>query len=128
MYCTQCGTKLPDTAQFCSGCGAAVAAVPDDSKSDQLADASTTESDLPEEFESRKAKHDRKAPPRVSPVTVILAVIGLLLILVLLHPWHTGQERPKDFQGNRNQSNNLIPHTIQDYPSAGFPILSDRPD
>jgi len=110
MYCTQCGTELPDVAQFCSNCGAGTVNQAEQDYRNTTPDTkqvSTTQKRM--EIRDAKQKQDRKAPPKIAPLYIFLAIIGIALILVLLHPWHTGQERPEDFQGSAPTSQTVDP-------------------
>ncbi len=112
MYCTECGFELPDDGQFCPECGTELfrgrAA---QKKSEQPAKISeprlkkkTGMEDIPEE----KKRIDSRKPPKVSLLTLFFAILGLVFILILLNPWHADQERPEDFQGTRNNSEQIV--------------------
>lgn len=117
MYCTQCGKALPENAQFCAQCGTPV---PDaQSRASVIQNAAQNEGTAQEKhtrarqaFGDPRAQQDRKAPPKVSLLTIFLAILGLVLILVLLDPWHTGKERPADFKGSMGQSEQVKPSTV----------------
>lgn len=101
MYCTKCGTQLSEDAQFCNECGNPTVRNKSD-KSKKEADQS--EKSIPKEI----GKIDKKAPPKVSPVTLLFAVVGIILIIILLHPWHANQDRPTDFEGSKQQMETII--------------------
>lgn len=113
MYCKECGQAIPEKARFCPKCGQAIAPGPEEiSRKQQTASIPTSEEvdsisrllEIPEE----KGRFDRTAPPVISPLTIFFAIIGLVLILILLNPWHAGQEKPADFQGTRGASPTLL--------------------
>lgn len=99
MYCVQCGTQLPNQAKYCSSCGAHTR--------QPGQKATSRKREIPRE----KEKLNRKAPPKVAPLYIILAIIGIGLILVLLNPWHAGQERPTDFLNSGEQAQSVAPET-----------------
>ena len=102
MYCTICGTKLTEDAKFCNECGTPSVR----NKSEKVkGEADQNDKSIPEEI----GKIDKKAPPKVSPVTLLFAVVGIILIIILLHPWHANQDRPTDFEGARQQMETIIP-------------------
>jgi len=116
MYCIQCGEKLPEGGQYCPKCGSVVPeSTPGESKPTgktiQPAVKKKTEDSVDakplENISEAAEQYDRQAPPKVSWLTIFLAIVGLILVLVLLDPWHTGQEKPKDFQGTFNKSETL---------------------
>lgn len=106
MYCTECGSLLPEEAQFCPDCGTESYQIEAYQEQPELSDQSsvahkqerTTIDDIPKE----KERIDNRKPPKISLLTLFFALLGLLFILVLLNPWHAGQEKPEDFQGTRN--------------------------
>lgn len=113
MYCKECGYTLPEQSRYCPQCG--TVAVPISGKGSlkkeeprttplQNTDQVSHSLELPEE----KGRFDRTAPPAVSPLTIFFAIIGLVLILILLNPWHAGQEKPADFQGTRGASPTVL--------------------
>ena len=125
MFCTECGTALPEPARFCPDCGTE-AFYPE--RADQKNSASADNRDLRtsdlEELPEQKGRIDKKAPPRVSPLTILFALIGLVLILILLNPWHAERDKPRDFEGSLNGAQQiefiLESGAIPDYSPAGF--------
>ncbi|MCF7803840.1 MAG: zinc ribbon domain-containing protein [Candidatus Marinimicrobia bacterium] len=110
MYCTQCGTELPDQAQFCAKCGAEkVNRWQTKSQHSENSGNNPQDSTEGEFVTEEKDRYNRKAPPKISPLYLFLALVGIGLILVLLNPWHAEQERPEDFEGTRNSSQQITP-------------------
>jgi len=114
VNCQSCGQALPEQARFCQECGAA--AVPEEpaKSTEGTASAGKTPAKDPDEITrflelpEEKGRFDRTAPPVVSPLTIFFAIIGLVLILILLNPWHAGQDKPADFQGSRGASPTVV--------------------
>lgn len=106
MYCTECGRQLAEEASYCPECGTAR---PDREASDAEKEQNQSEDEGPElnEIPEKMGRIDKKSPPHVSVVTILFAIIGLILILVLLNPWHSGQDKPEDFQGTRNNTESI---------------------
>lgn len=101
MYCTKCGTKLSEDAKFCNECGTSTVR----NKSEKVKSKTDQEDkSIPDEI----GKIDKKAPPKVSSVTLLFALVGIVLIIILLHPWHANQDRPTDFEGSRQQMETII--------------------
>ncbi len=119
MYCTECGHQLPDQARYCADCGTPVAGAPAKMTAKQPPEPASGVRPDQEEIPDKKERMDPKSPPRISGVTILFALIGLILILVLLNPWHVGQDRPKDFEGTRGNSQSLL---FQGDDSGRFPI------
>ncbi|MBD3276473.1 MAG: zinc-ribbon domain-containing protein [Candidatus Marinimicrobia bacterium] len=111
MYCTHCGTELPEQAKFCNECGTQTVQVRSEKPEKAKTKADQDEKNIPEEI----GKIDKKAPPKIAPVTLLFAVVGIILIIILLHPWHANQDRPTDFEGSRQQMETII--------SDEFPLL-----
>lgn len=110
MYCTQCGNELPNVAQFCSNCGTeTVKNTGQESGKTKSSGKKKETQQKRKEIRDVKEKQDRKAPPKIAPLYIFLAIIGIALILVLLHPWHTGQERPQDFKGSSSSLQTIDP-------------------
>ncbi len=70
MFCTQCGTNLPNDSQFCRSCGKTQGAV--------SAGGGTAAAPAPAPIPAPLAA----APARKSKVTVLLAILGVLLFLI----------------------------------------------
>ena len=73
MFCTQCGTNLPDDSQFCRGCGKTLGAVSTGSGTAAApapAPVPTTVAPVP------------ASSPRKSKVPALLTILGVLLFLI----------------------------------------------
>ncbi len=101
MFCTECGTELPEQARFCPECGTE-AFYPDQRNHSEHTSSEKRNRKTPDlqDLPEQKGRIDKKAPPKVSLLTILFALIGLVLIIILLHPWHAKQEKPKDFKGS----------------------------
>lgn len=113
MYCQSCGQALPEQARFCKECGAEVPENPAGTAESAAAGNKTPANKKDEiarflELPGEKGRFDRTAPPVVSPLTIFFAILGLVLILILLNPWHAGEEKPADFQGSRGASPTIV--------------------
>ncbi len=95
MFCTHCGVQISEEAKFCNECGTPT--FKNEQQPTDKLETAGTEEPVPEEI----GKIDRKAPPKISPVTLLFALIGIVLIIILLHPWHANQDRPDDFEGTQ---------------------------
>jgi uncharacterized membrane protein YvbJ len=111
MYCTHCGNELSDNAKFCNQCGTPTVRNKSEKSEEVKSKPDREEKDIPEEI----GRIDKKAPPKISPVTLLFAVVGIILIIILLHPWHANQDRPTDFEGSSRQMDINIP--------VDFPLL-----
>jgi len=101
VYCIECGHELPQQAQYCPGCGAETVLDYGNEKTDSGGnDVDEQTASTLDEIPEKRGRIDKKSPPKVSPLTIVFAILGLLFILVLLNPWHAGQERPEDFEGS----------------------------
>lgn len=113
MYCIQCGQHLPETAKFCSKCGAAtvqnIQSGSETSSESVVANQSSAKRRTEDEVGTPKGKYDKKAPPRISPLSIFLAVVGLILIIVLLNPWHEAKVPPSDFHPTTGNPNAVAP-------------------
>ncbi len=106
MYCIQCGAKLPDMATYCPNCGFKVNDLNAKGVANQK-NQETKHSKSPQNIPAKKGRVNSKAPPKISLVTLFFALVGLILILVLLNPWHSGQEKPSDFEGTLKRNQNI---------------------
>ncbi len=70
MFCTKCGTKLPDDSKFCTKCGAKLAAEED------MTGAAPQQSDVPQKKKSKKLPVILGVTASLVLILVILAVIG----------------------------------------------------
>lgn len=105
MFCTQCGEKLPESAKFCSGCGAQTIRNRSMENTISREHQRINKNEIPDEM----GKIDKKTPPKIAPLTLFFAFVVIMLILILLHPWHANQDRPKDFRGSEsNQTMQVI--------------------
>jgi|GEM_PF-1223727 len=107
MYCTQCGTHLPETAKFCSRCGSPT--IQNTDQSSQSGKSSKAPARELADIGEKKEKFDKKAPPRIPLLSIFLAVIGLILIIVLLNPWHKAEAPPADFNPTGGDQNAVQP-------------------
>lgn len=77
MFCTNCGSKLPDGARFCTSCGAPVAPMPQPSASQRLQPAA------PQQQQSQQPQQPKKSNKKLYGIIggAAVVVIGLCLLL-----------------------------------------------
>ena len=94
MFCTKCGTQLPDDARFCSGCGAPIAqnaATPTTEPAPQAEYVSEPQPAVNESFASEKPQVDtvddaqqQPAPKKKKKKGLIIGIISAALVVLLL--------------------------------------------
>ncbi len=85
MYCTNCGSKVEDTAKFCSNCGAATRNVSGTGYSSQQAGISPQAEMVQNNNVNQQPKPtytppSNLKPPSKAPAAIVAIICGLLMI------------------------------------------------
>lgn len=93
MYCSNCGTQIPDDSKFCTGCGAAVNAAPAKTAAPAKAPASA----------GKKKKEKKKKP---TWLTLLVVAAAFLLGKYVIAPAMVSDPEPEQNDYRQEQSYN----------------------